>query len=106
MSKATDLAARLSELQITADEAAQIVKRGPAEVTSWVEGTAEPDGEGKILLRLFMDVDRTHAAQLAVERIRSRRALGNWYGEDWQTADVERPSYGSGHSGATGGQPE
>ena len=102
--KATALAARLDALGITADEASQIVKRDPAEVASWVEGTAEPDGEGRILLRLFMDVERTHAAQLAAERIRSKRTQ-SLHGDDWQTEGIDRP-YGSGHQGTTGGRIE
>ncbi len=101
--KATALTARIAELGITSDELAAILRRDPAEVEEWVTGDADPDAEARVLLRLVMDPERTHAAQLAAERIRSKRTQG-WGGEDWQS-DGKRPSYGSGHTGATGGQP-
>lgn len=99
-SKRSPIALRLTELQISAEECAQIVRRPVEEVVGWIDG-ADPDDESRVLLRLFMDEDRAHAAQLAAERVRSKRVHG-WQGEDWQTAEVERP-YGAGHQGTTGG---
>lgn len=102
--KETELSARLVALNITPAELAAIITRPVDDVAAWVAGDAEPDPEAKILLRLVIDPARTLAAELAAEYVRSKQTvpLG---GEDWQSAEVERP-YGGGFTGTTGGRPQ
>ncbi len=99
------LAARLGALGIEPDELAAIIRRPADEVAAWVTGDAEPDGEAKVLLRLVMDPERSHAAALAVQRVRESYTR-DMRGEAATLAGIETPNYGSGHQGATGGRPE
>ena len=70
--KETELAARLDVLGIEPDELAAILRdRYPVElVEQWIAGTASPDAEAKVYLRLIFDPEREHAAQLAAEKVR------------------------------------
>jgi hypothetical protein len=100
------LAARLGVLDIDAAEVAAIVRRPVEDVEAWIAGDAEPDAEARVLLRLFMDPERTHAAQLAAERVRNSYT-DNLAGDGVAYAGIEGvPAYGGGHTGATGGRPE
>jgi hypothetical protein len=70
--KSSALADRLAELGgIEAGELALIVKRDPAEVSAWIDGSAEPDAAARVLLRIVFDPEREHAVNLAVERVRN-----------------------------------
>ncbi len=94
------LADRLDALGIEPNELATIIRRPVEEVESWVAGDAEPDAEAGVLLRVLGD---DHRAALAVERVRNMRVLPLRAGTG--TAAGIEPPYGSGHQGATGGQP-
>jgi DNA-binding transcriptional regulator YiaG len=101
----TALADRLAVLGIEAAEVAAIIRRPAEEVEQWVSGDAEPDAAARILLRLFMDPERSHAAQLAAERVRHTYTR-DLRGEAAEHAGIEAPAYGGGHTGETGGRPE
>lgn len=98
----TELAARLAALDIDAAEVAAIIRRPVDEVEAWVAGDAEADAEARILLRIFMDPDRAHAAQLAAERVRSSY-IRDMRGEAATLAGIESPGHGTGYQGETGG---
>jgi len=100
--QASPLATRLDELGISAVELAAIIRRPVEDVEAWIAGDTEPDGEARILLRVL---DDDHVATLAAERVRHMRTLPVRRSEDWQTAAIEPPPYGS-HDGKTGGQPQ
>jgi hypothetical protein len=95
------LAQRLAELgDVSAAELAAILRRDEAEVAAWIDGAAEPDPDARVLLRVL---DQDVPAALAVERVRSMRVMPLKRGDDWQTADVERP-YAGGYSGPDAGK--
>lgn len=99
--KPSPLAERLAELSITADELAAIVKRDPAEVAAWIDGSTEPDAEAAVLLRVL---DDDADALRRVQRVRNKRTQP-LKGDDWQTKSVDIP-YGGGYAGADAGRPE
>lgn len=95
------LAARLDALGIEAAELAAIIKRDPAEVAAWIDGSAEPDAEAAVLLRVL---DDDADALRRVQRVRNMRTQP-LKGDDWQTKHVDIP-YGGGYAGSDAGRPE
>lgn len=100
----SELASRLAALNISGDELAAILRRPAEDVAKWIDG-GEPDAEAKILLRLIMDPERTHAAGLAAERVRHMATIPLRGNEDACTEGIE-PPYGGGYAGTDAGRPE
>jgi hypothetical protein len=96
---------RLVNLGILSAELAAVIGREAALIDKWREGRAQPDPEALILLRLFTDPAREHAAQLAVERVR-HNWTGNLAGDGVARAGIDPPGHGGGHQGTTGGRPK
>jgi hypothetical protein len=70
--KTNTLRARLAELDITAEELAAIISYDAGTVVSWVEGTAEPTDEERVLLRFLASDDN---ALRRVGQLRRTRTL-------------------------------
>jgi hypothetical protein len=102
--KETELASRLAELGIAADELAAMIDRDPDEVAGWVDGAAEPDADARVLLRIVTDPERSHAAQLGAQRVRDTY-VRDMRGDAATLAEIETPGDGAGYQGETGGAP-
>jgi hypothetical protein len=104
MSKlSTPLADRLAELGgVAPAELAAIIRRPVEQVESWIDGSAEPDGEARILLRVL---DDSHTAALAVARIRGRQTR-DLRGDGMLKSGIEAIPHPGGFTGTTGGPPQ